>query len=510
MERNIKTSLHNRFDFVVTDAASGEVKQLATSYNIILDYYFDYLIGRSTGKLSYMQVGTGTGTLSQTRRELFAYLGSKRTETVETVRAYPTSYIRKKIVLLPGDYVGQRITEVGFASYDSRTSLMTHSMLKDSEGNQIAILKTATDVITIYGTFYLTIGQPADDTCVLASPQNSVIIANALADADAGVQKVILGAHTMLPTADALENRKMYERTNIYLVSDRPNNRWVFPTTRFDYNFANNCMVSSIGVPRIAAWKLPNTSIFPTVLLSNLAVGTGDGEQTAFNCPVPKMVVGSDVVRKNGVILERGRDYEIDYENNCAELPELFISADPANCDVSGGQWNTYGGGKRFCVWNNVNDNPRQSIGPNQPLAFDFRQPIEVNRLIIPKGSLSANGWSTGIITTSIGFDYSEDGENWTNLHTTPVVSYGDVAADEWFEPSISARYWRLTSSGTILSFGSYDCPNIRFGRVVPGLTFTTAPAAGDIITMDCRVDRPFKNPNWILDFGCSVSFERA
>ena len=248
-----------------------------------------------------MHVGTGTGTLSQTRRELFAYLGSKRTEVVEVVKAYPTSYIRKKIVLLPGDYVGQRITEVGFASYESKTALMTHSMLKDSEGNQIAILKTATDVITIYGTFYLTVGQPEDGNCVLASPENSVIIANALLDADASTQKVILGAHTQLNSADDLEKRKMYERTNIYLVTDKPNNRWVFPVTRFDYNVANNCMVSSIGVPRIAAWKLPNTSIFPTVLLSNLAVGTGDGTQTAFNCPVPKMVVGSEIVRKNGV-----------------------------------------------------------------------------------------------------------------------------------------------------------------------------------------------------------------
>lgn len=446
----------------------------------------------------------------QTRRELFAYLGSKRTETVETVRAYPTSYVRKKIVLLPGDYVGQRITEVGFASYDSRTSLMTHSMLKDSEGNQIAILKTATDVITIYGTFYLTVGQPSDDSCVLASPANSVIISNALLDADAGSQKVILGAHAKLDTADELENRKMHEKTNISLVTDRPNNRWVFPVTRFDYNAANNCMVSSIGVPRIAAWKLPNTSIFPTVFLSNLAVGTGDGEGNEFRCPVPKIVPGSEIIRKNGVVQERGRDYEIDYENNSAELPELFVSADPANCDVSGGQWNTYGNGKRFCVWNNVNDNPRQSIGPNQPLVFDFRQPIEVNRLIIPAGAISANGWSTGIIKTSIGFDYSEDGENWMTLYATPEVSYGDVEADEWFTPSISARYWRLTSSEKTLSFGSYDCPNIRFGRVVPGITFTTAPAAGEIITMDCRVDRPFKNPNWILDFSCSVSFERG
>ena len=211
MENEVKTLLHNRFDIEVSDAATGEIRQRATCYNIILDSFINAVVDRSTSKLSYMHVGTGSGTPAQTRNQLFTFLGSKACSTVETVKEYPTSYIRKKIVLLPEDFVGQRITEVGFASYSSQTSLMTHSMLKDSEGNEIAIVKTATDVITIYGTFYLTIGQPADDSMVLASPNNSVIIANVLCDASAGTQKVILGAHTLLPYADNLENRKMYE-----------------------------------------------------------------------------------------------------------------------------------------------------------------------------------------------------------------------------------------------------------------------------------------------------------
>lgn len=293
------------------------------------------------------------------------------------------------------------------------------------------------------------------------------------------------------------------------LERDTVNKRWVFPTTRFNYNAANNCLVSSVGVPRIAAWKLPNTSIFPNVLISNIAVGTGDGTTTAFDCPVPKIVPESDVVRKNGVILVRDVDYAIDYENNSMELPELFISTDPARSEISGGFSSDSYTAKTFIAWDNAGVNPNRSIGPNNPLIIDFREPITVNRLIIPTGILTANGWSTGAITTSIGVDYSSDGENWTNLHTTAVLGYGAVSADEWYDPAISARYWRITTSG-IMTFCCTACPNIRFGRVVPGLTFATAPADGDIITMDCRVDRPFKNQNWILDFGCSVSFERA
>ena len=90
MERELQTVLHNRFDFEVADAVTGEVKQRATSYNIILDNFFTRLLGRSS-KLNYMQIGTGTGTLDQTRNKLFVYLGYKQATVVETVKAYPTS-----------------------------------------------------------------------------------------------------------------------------------------------------------------------------------------------------------------------------------------------------------------------------------------------------------------------------------------------------------------------------------------------------------------------------------
>lgn len=71
-------------------------------------------------------------------------------------------------------------------------------------------------------------------------------------------------------------------------------------------------------------------------------------------------------------------------------------------------------------------------------------------------------------------------------------------------------RYVRLstTADGYISAYGTPLA--IQFGRIVPGLTFATAPAQGDILTMDCQVNRPFKNENWVLDFGLTVTFERA
>ena len=40
MELKIPVNIHNKFEFEVTDAATGEIKQRVTAYNIVLDNYF--------------------------------------------------------------------------------------------------------------------------------------------------------------------------------------------------------------------------------------------------------------------------------------------------------------------------------------------------------------------------------------------------------------------------------------------------------------------------------------
>lgn len=505
MERNIKTAVHNRFDFEVADAETGVVKARYTSYNIITNTYFEYLMNRYT-KLGYIQVGTGTGTLDQTRRSLFAYLGSKAATTVEYVMQYPTSYIRKKIILLPGDFVGERITEVGYSGGGGNSYITTHSLLKDSEGNQIAIEKTATDVITIYATFYLTIGQPADDSFVLASPENNQIIKSALNDDYMWVY-VRLGAYAPLQWADELDHAKMAEKSIIRFAGNTETNVWTLPTTRFDYSEANVHMVQSIGTPSVAAWRLPNSTTFPNVLLEQIAVGTGDGSTTVFNCPVPSIVPQSDVVRKNGVILERDVDYTIDYENNQLELPELFISSDPHNYDVSGGVQSAE---SKFALLTfDGAAGPHRAAAPDAPIVYDFRRPITINRFLIASGSITSSQGTIWGITTDLGVDYSQDGENWTNLYQSGDIGTSRITTDQWLDPEITARYFRVTSTASMCVAGNV-WPNIMLGHITPGITFTTAPAEGDILTMDCQVNRPFKNENWVLDFSYTVSFERA
>ena len=126
MERIINPKVHNRFDIELADAVTGEVKQRVTSYNIVLDQFFTRLIGRAS-KLGYIHLGTGTGTPAVTDTSMFTFLGARGASVVDTVKDYPTSYIRKKIVLSPADFVGANITEVGFGYSGSNGSLVTPS-----------------------------------------------------------------------------------------------------------------------------------------------------------------------------------------------------------------------------------------------------------------------------------------------------------------------------------------------------------------------------------------------
>ena len=150
-----KVNIHNRFDIHIDNIETGEHREV-TAYNIVLDQMWT----RLCGGLSYfvnIHFGTGTGTPIASRTSLFAHLGTKVAVDDERIYALPTSRWKRKVVLNPEEYVGQTITEVGIAFSAATTNLVTHAMLKDSEGNPISFLKSDTDIITIYASVYISL-----------------------------------------------------------------------------------------------------------------------------------------------------------------------------------------------------------------------------------------------------------------------------------------------------------------------------------------------------------------
>ena len=94
MEINNKINIHNRFDIEVRDKNTGELKQKAVAYNIVLNQMYT----RLCGGLSYfvnIHFGSGTGTLSAARTSLFTHLGTKTAADEQIIKAIPLSTWKK-------------------------------------------------------------------------------------------------------------------------------------------------------------------------------------------------------------------------------------------------------------------------------------------------------------------------------------------------------------------------------------------------------------------------------
>jgi hypothetical protein len=152
----IKLSIHNRFDVEVIDAATGRTKKRAYAENVICNQLWSRIFAQNPWN-AYIHYGSGTGTPSESDTSLFNFVGSAANTGV--VRNFNTAngvaYIRHQIQLSETTAVGVTLTEVGIGYSASASSLCTHAMLRDMNGNQISILKTDTDIINIFATVFV-------------------------------------------------------------------------------------------------------------------------------------------------------------------------------------------------------------------------------------------------------------------------------------------------------------------------------------------------------------------
>jgi hypothetical protein len=161
MEIKIPIKIHNKFKIEVKDVATGEITKKGYAENIVLNSAMDNAAIFSSLSSGYpgsaIAFGRGTGVLSAERTTLFDQIGYKGVTRVEYIfnHAPLPSYATRKIVIEPSEYVGETITEVGLSKNDTSTIIYTHALIKDSEGNPLALgPKTALQQITIYATVY--------------------------------------------------------------------------------------------------------------------------------------------------------------------------------------------------------------------------------------------------------------------------------------------------------------------------------------------------------------------
>ena len=534
----LKTNYRTNYHLELIDSRSGKIKQKADTQNIILDNWWnsarnEYCSGRLVHEVVF---GSGSGTPAESDtgpfHSLWTVAVSSERQTIDEENKAITCVAFASIPATSA-YVGT-ITEICCTSRATAANgnqwpalkdyVFTHALLKDAEGNPISIEKTDVDILEV--TITITVSYSASSPWVLNRLPGYLLkkkgaVVNSANWADSQWFSIHLALGTTNPDPDFFLYNYDFNRANI--VGPSCGNACsmlavgsLSKATR-KMSFANTRIAQEVGQSRPIYYNyvmvegfmysaLPNADIFPSYTISNISIGKGDGVKTQFDNPLDYFVKDTEKVYKNGVALVRGTDYTIDYQNNHNRLPELAATR---NCKTSGGVTvaaGSYGDSgpkrkpfQRFVRSANMYLLETISVGwnANNPLFIEFEEAGDVNTFYVPS-------WvSTGTITLF----RSADGENWTQV--CEIAHTSGTANTEKFS-AIKAQYWKIEGTNTGWTNHSYTTDDMAqelfLGYVGdPDITFTEAPADGDVITMDVEMDRPFKNGNFVIDVAAEL-----
>lgn len=499
---------------------------------------------------STLSLGNGTGEPSYSDTRLFSFLWNIAATSTSTITNVGDNGARISLVFdvpATSSYVGT-ITEVGLGS---NGSIWTHALIADAEGNPISIDKADTDKLTIDVTVELYI--TSDFPLVHGhSPINK------------GGKEITLAALLLATIASrsAYDNLTGYWASSDYVpwktLSVIPTNMIGSKNRTYNVGKSSPSTTAITGLsPAFINWSSNNTlvgnfrhttegfnghyyrylqfmwgakdtsymwescdlfaiamgmdltdpDVFSPQAFNGVTIATGDGATTAFACPLNYFKKDSEVLYKNGVALTRGVDYTIEHCANKSRLSELmhWAATDPDAIKITGSHRTST---VQFAPeqYSGTYDKDRAcgSFEDGTPLHIDWGEARKCNHL---------HGYLNRYYAKEIFVEYSTDDSTWhevANLNVETSSSTGTEIALSW--PAVTARYWRIrvTKYGTDASkthyayfsgsynfFGYYDLEGIRF---------TEAPAEGDLITMDCVSDIPFKNENFVFNLALDIT----
>ena len=492
IKKTLNASIHNRFDIEIIDSKTGEVKQKAKAFNTICNNLW-LKLGSYFGHIHF---GTGNGTPSQNDTTLFNFLGSKYVSSVSREISEYFSFnretgvfsVKRYITILEDEYVGYTLTEVGIGSGSGSTTLCTHAMLQDMDGNQVSIEKTNTDIIIIYATIFVHVDPFGYDngSMFFDIANGTYSDLNSIMSYFAGIDST-LGSSS---NARAFFYSSLLDSSKNYVTVSGKSTTFDASTKKLTItfnrlpaasgNFANGILRVNMGVWHNATFgsdTLPlmclnindNSEWFSHSEIENEAVGIGDGTTKDFDLKFP---FASDVkIFVNGV---QTTDFTVDYGVNATDfLPFMerlrtFSTAEHHVIYFYGS--NYYSAGSTAIYYN-----PMHNIG------------IE-----------SINADYTG---TKFSIEVSNDLSDWTYITET-----GDGKNTKYAIPTQyqKYKYWKfvnLSSSAQYLP-KSVTPASSYTGKV---LHFTNPPAEGAVITANYKSKCIAKDENNVFDLTVEI-----
>ena len=567
MQGDIKAKITGLYHVTLTDSVTGEIKYNNTFHNILTTHglrsltpykLYDGAIEVPNG----LYVGTGTAVPE------FSDTGAKSllwtTSAVSVVREYLNNgYTQKttKSFRFPAtsSYVSDAISEAGlyyntvfsYTGGSRRTYMwLTRCLFTDSEGHVITIAKTDLDILDIVVELEITMASANSSIFKLYPKQNQLNAIMVGLDSYSkeygtlGLFKFdedVNGVYPYLRSGSGTAQNPFgsYTMNMPTLGGSIDDVNKIATITSATVRIPNTVLTDEVyfrglGFGTYGAFMLPNASFNPYTI-SNIPIGTGDGETAEFTNPLSYFMKDTEVIKIDDVALTRGTDYTINNMGNVNKKFEVCQNIKPVTA-ISGILYNdpvfgdytsevssmfkpTTVSRKTISQFDTstecfgINSSNSAILDFGEAKTFNFIKGYNIKLL---RKQISNNAYSVVNPTATVYVDASNDGEHWTNVCETTIES-NSIEAD--FDNTATAQYWRIRTSqvdtdniydfAIIIQSTNYtsDC-GIALGYCDPIITFNTAPADGSIITMDVNMDIIMKNENFAIDLAPAISLQ--
>ena len=492
VEAMLNSSIHNRFDIEVIDAATGEIKQKAQAENVVCNALWTRLL-TPANYFNYIHYGTGSGTPASTDTSLFTFLGygtpAYTDDVIEVQAENGWASYQRKIQLSEVTAVGSTLTEVGIGYSTTAATLCTHAMLKDMNGNTISIAKADTDIINIYATVFvhwtaagydsgavkiipsinkrndntkpllgflgMLMGVYASDYNMCTPPTNAQMLNScSRVNITSRVPTAVTAAYSAV--------NKTITLTATRLGASANNNGGFLGVVLYGYS-------NIISDERASLYLKVGGSWYPYSSVVGEAISTGDGETTDFATDFPfpydATVYVDSVAQSTGVSFgaepllynDMGQYFEGLHEDSTPSLHVPFANPALSSIKYEALRLKTY-----------IYYNPHYSIGIASLYAYYCK--VEV----------------------------SNDLATWTEL-----VAQGSGATVNVNAAYQNYKYWRFSSTDSSAYAQTFTAPSTYVGKPIH---FTTAPANGAVITADYKTPVVAKDINHVFDLSVVIT----
>lgn len=481
LDANLNAKIHNRFDVEVIDAVTGKIKQRAQAENVICNQLWARLL-TPAAYFNYIHYGTGTGTPAVTDTSLFTFLGygtPAGADNVQSIDAANKVYsLRRKIQLSETTAVGSTITEVGIGYSTTAATLCTHAMLKDMNGNQINIAKTATDIINIYATVFVHFDDYDSGHIVFNYLPTSGAVGSAFGNS---FFSYIAGLGGSTPGANychALHGRNGTVSNNTPMVSTYSvsNKTITMTATRIGVDSINIGGFTTIALTSndnnaLAILSTGGTWYSGTDIVGE-AIGTGDGTTTKFKTEFG--LASNATIYVDGVAAQNVAISKLPLISSTARLSNWFddiyidngIAYPTLHLPFGTGYGAGYANNDRFYTYNKYYE-------------YGIKSFHIYNCHVYASDDL--NNWSL------IGEDGTTNGAGITLTANQRNYKYWCIAP------------WSVGGSPCISDVLIYT-------PITSDIEFATPPATGAAITADYHTDAVGKNSNYVFDLAVTVT----